>query len=343
MIGTSSTFALYNAGALAQLSCVWSVVVLAVGLSNPTGRETAERLFSMAEQEEHDLDLATALDHYDASIAADPSNRWALRATARARWLRARSEGAFAPLARLERVRRDPSAQHDGPVVDALAKDLETFPPGEVRVEARMFVAEAYATRLGRMADGEHELQRLLEEPEGDPPIRVQAATRAIDIAMARGDVANAKQAAEHVAKIEPQLVHRVARWARRRIIERAAVTTLALFVLIGGATAVRRLRTPSTKSLRRFVPVAIAVTVYLAIAAALFANGYERGNALPFLLVPACVFPIVLVARAWALAGRSSRAARVARATFSAAAVLAAAFLVLDGVDVRYLESFGL
>ncbi len=205
-----------------------------------------------------------------------------------------------------------------------------------------MFVAEAYATRLGRTADAERELRQLLDESQGDPPIRVQAATRVIDIAMARGDVATAKHAAERVAKIEPQLPRHVYRWARRRIIERAAIAVLALFVLIGGATVVRRLRAPSWSELRSFVPRAIAVSLYLALAA-LLANAFERGNALPFLLVSACIVPIALVARAWALAGASSRAARIARATFSAVAVLAAAFLVLDGVDVRYLESFGL
>jgi len=326
-----------------NFNAVWNVVVVAVALSMLTGRETAEHLFSMAEQEEHDLALASALEHYEASIAADPSNRWALRATARARWLRARSEGDFAPLARLEHVRRDPAAQRDARVVDALANDLEAFPQGEVRVEARMFVAEAYATRLGRTADAERELRQLLDESEGDPPIRVQAATRAVDIAMARGDVVAAKLAADRVAKIEPQLPHRVYRWARRRVIERGAIAILALFVVIGGATALRRLRAPSRSELRRFLLRAVGVAVYLAIAAVLLANAYERGNALPFLLLPACILPIAVVARAWALAGASSRAARVARATLSAAAVLAAAFLVLDGVDIRYLESFGL
>lgn len=319
-------------------------VVLAAVLAAPEGnRETAERLFTTAEQEEHDLDLTAALEHYDASIASDPSNRWALRASARARFLRARSEGAFGPLVRLERVRRDPEAQRDAATIDALAHDLEAFPPGEVRTEARMFVAEAYATRLGRASAAEHELARLLDEAEGDPPLRAQAATRAVDMAMTRGDVAAAKHAAAQVAKNDPVLGERVSRWARRRIIERGAAALLALFVIIGGASALRRVRSLERAELSAFVPRAIVVCAYLAIVAVMLANAYERGNALPFVLVPACLLPIAMVARAWALVGAPSRGARIARATFSAAAVLAAAFLVLDRVDVRYLESFGL
>ncbi len=283
------------------------------------------------------------MEHYEASVTADPSSRWALRASTRARWLHARSEGGFAPLTRLERVRRDPTAQRDAPTIDALAADLEAFPLGEVRTEARMFVAEAYATRLGRSADAERELDRLLDEAVGDPPIRAQAATRVVEIAMARGDVKAARHAADSVARIDAQLSETVSRWARRRVIERGAVATLGLFVVVGGASALRRVRGVPRGELVRFVPRAVLVCAYLAIVAALLANAYERGNALPFLLVPACLLPIILIARAWALVGATSRAARIARAAFGAVAVLAAAFLVLDRVDVRYLESFGL
>jgi hypothetical protein len=296
----------------------------------------AEQLFATAEQEEHDLALAAALEHYDACVAADPSNRYALRAATRARWLRARSEGGFAPLERLERVRRDPKAQQDAATVDSLAHDLEAFPHGEVRTEARMFVAEAYDAQLHRSGDAERELALLLDDATGELPIRAQAATRLADLAMARGDVATAEHAA-HAVAFDKQLTTRVAHWTRRRVIERVAVGAVAVFVI----GALRHAR--AVLNLRSFAPRAFAVCGYLALVAGVLANAYERGNALPFMLVPACVFPVALLARAWALEGKKTLAARIARATLGAAAVVALGFLVLDGVDVRYLESFGL
>ncbi len=307
----------------------------------------SEQLYTSAEQEEHDLAFASALQHYDECVSSDPSNRWALRATARARWLRDRSEGDFAPLVRLERVRRDPSAQRDASTVDALARDLEQFPPGEVRVEARMFVAEAYATQLGRTRDAEHELDALLDEPSSkassDPPIRAQAATRLVDIAIARGDVGAARHAASRASSGAPQLLSRVARWVRRRLLERACAAVLAIFVLAGTITAARKLRGTNAAALGRFVPKAAALCLYLALFAAVLAGSYEGGHTLPFVALPASILPIAVVARAWALAGAQSPPARAVRAVLGALAVVCAAFLVLDRIDARYLESFGL
>jgi hypothetical protein len=318
-----------------------SALVLAFALS------LSEELYTTAEQEEKDLSLAAALEHYEASVTADPSNRYVLRANARARWLRDRSEGDFAPLVRLERVRRDPSAQHDANAVDALAHDLEQFPAGEVRIEARMFVAEAYATLLSRPNDAERELDALLDEParkaSGESALRAQAASRLVDIAMARGDVAAAKHAASRGGSGTTQLVTRVAQWARRRVIERVSAGILAVFVLAGGLSAALRLRGARVVALGSFVAKAAAICVYLAIVAAVIAGSYENGHTLPFVMLPICVLPIAILARAWALAGASTPLARGARAFFGAIAVAAAAFLVLDRIDVRYLESFGL
>ncbi|HEY1959622.1 MAG TPA: hypothetical protein VGH28_28630 [Polyangiaceae bacterium] len=322
-------------------------LVVALAVTEPAARATAERLYESAEREEKALDLKDALADYEASVAADPSNRYVLRANARAGWLRDRSEGDFAPLVRLERVRRQEGSQRDAAEVDALAGDLEKFPAGEVRVEARMFVAEAYATKLARPRDAERELDALLDEPRAkstaDGPIRSQAATRLADIAMARADVASAKGAAARVASIDPELVVRVAHWARRRILERVAVAALALFAILAGQAAARRLRGARARELVRFVPRAAAICVYLTIVATALANAFERGNATPFVMLPASVLAIAVAARAWSLAGSSSPAARAARATFGAVAVASAALLVLAGIDVRYLESFGL
>jgi hypothetical protein len=332
---------------LSALALALALTVAGSGEAGTARTTIAEELYTNAEQEEKDLGFAAALHDYEASVAADPSNRWVLRSNARARWLRDRSEGDFAPLVRLERVRRDPSAQRDAATVDALARDLEAFPPGEVRVEARMFAAESYLTQLGRPADGERELDALLDEPaskaSGSGPLRAQAASRLVDIAMARGDVASAKRAADRAGSGAPQLGARVVQWARRRVIERASAGVLALFAIGGGVAAARRLRGARVTALIAFMGKAALICVYLATFAAVLAGSYENGHTLPFVMLPLAVLPIAIVARAWGLAGATSPAARALRAIFGAVAVAAAAFLVLDRIDVRYLESFGL
>lgn len=320
----------------------FAAVLAAAPPESPT-RVEAERLYGLAEREERDLDFAKALANYEESVRTEPSNRWALRSSARARWLRERSEGEFAPLAELERLRRDPNAQGDALRIDTLARDLETFPPGEVRTEARMFVAESYAAKLARPSDAERELDALLDEPKSDVPLRAQAASRLVNLAMARGDATAARHAAERVSKTSPTLTARVAHWARRRTTLHVATVLLSAFIALGVATAARNLRGARITALRKFAPKAALICVYLAIVAAVMASAYERGHTLPFLALPAALFPVLLVARAWALSGASSRAARTARAIFSVAAIASVAFIVLYKIDTRYLESFGL
>jgi hypothetical protein len=318
-------------------------VAIALASASPKARHEAEALYEQAEREERDLDFGAALAHYESSVKTDPSNRWALRATARAHWLRQRSEAGFVPLVKLERLRRDPTAQGDAQAIDSLAGDLERFPPGEVRVEARMYVAEAYATKLARPKAAERELDALLDEPNGDPPLKAQAAERLAGIAMARDDVPTARRAAARVTTFDPPLGKRVARWARRRILERGAVATLALFALLAGQAAARRLRGERLGELVRVLPRAAAICAYLALGATLLANAFEHGHALPFVLLPASALVVAALSRAWALSSSSSRRARAARAVFGVLAVASAAFLLLDRIDVRYLESFGL
>ena len=88
---------------------------------------------------------------------------------------------------------------------------------------------------------------------------------------------------------------------------------------------------------------IAAAYAAYVALGGALLASGYEAGTARPFLSFGAALVPIVLLARAWAAAGASHAAARRARASLCGLGAVAAAFLVLETVDVTFLEGMGL
>src|SRR5262249_36052698 len=73
----------------------------------------AEALFFLGQQDERAMRFSEALGEYQACVAKSSSNRYAGRAINRADQLKAHSEGDFAPLQELERVRRDPKLASD--------------------------------------------------------------------------------------------------------------------------------------------------------------------------------------------------------------------------------------
>lgn len=303
---------------------------------------SAEAYYFLADADERELRFADALEHYQASLAHLPSNRYAQRADARASYLRSHAEGDFVPLTRLEQIRRDPGATSDAAAMERLARDAETFPKGAVRNEARMVVAEAYFSRLGRPADARVPLAAILAEDDGDLLLRQQAAQRLVDLDLADGRFAEAKSAAAHVAKEQPALLARVRRLERRHWMHFAAIALVGIFALLAAAGTARG-RKRLGGEVRAFLPWAVAFAVYVGATGALLASSFEQGNALPFLAFAASLVPLVLLSRGWGAVGAQTPPARAGRATMSVLAVLAAAFLLLERIDARYLESFGL
>jgi len=95
--------------------------------------------------------------------------------------------------------------------------------------------------------------------------------------------------------------------------------------------------------ALGRTWKLALAYAAYVAVFGGLLASGYEAGTTRPFLYFGLVLLPIVLLARAWAAAGGESIAARGGRAALCAMSAAAAAFLVLEVVDVSFLDGVGL
>ena len=302
----------------------------------------AEAYYFLADADEHELHFALALEHYQACLAHLPSNRYAQRSDARASYLRTHAEGDFVPLTRLERIRRDPNATADAAAMERLARDAEAFPKGAVRNEARMVVAEAYFSRLGRPGDAHAPLAAILAEDDADPLLRQQAAQRLVDLDLAAGSFAEAKGAAARVAKEQPALLARVRRLERRHWMHFAAIGAVVAFALLA-ALGILRGRKRGGGEVRSFLPWALAFAAYTGAMGAMLASSYEQGNAVPFLAFAASLVPLVLLSRGWGASGGSTPQARAGRATMSVLAVLAAAFLLLERIDARYLESFGL
>jgi hypothetical protein len=123
-----------------------------------------------------------------------------------------------------------------------------------------------------------------------------------------------------------------------------AALTSAGVLALIAFVRAARAGRLAAvidrTRASSRLV---IAYCAYVAVAGGMLASGYEEGTARPFLLFGVLLVPLLLIARAWGAAGSPARAARSLRAGLCATSALGAAFLVLEHVDVGYLEGLGL
>ncbi|CAN5760735.1 hypothetical protein BH09MYX1_BH09MYX1_31180 [soil metagenome] len=302
-------------------------------------RATAEATYETAAKDDDALHFAAALAGYRRSIAILPSHRYAQRAQTRIDFLSGHAEGDFAPLAALEAVRRTPGATKDGARVDALVAAAAEFPPGAVRGESYFVAGEAYLTELHRPADANAAFRKTLDETAASPLLRKQAAARLIDFALASGDLADARRLA--VLADDHALAQRVAVAERRHQLHLASMVALAAFAAFAVLAIARRRQ--GLFAVRGFAPWALLLVAYVAGAGGLLATTFESGNALPFLAFGAILLPLVLLARAWGTAGRTTAMARVGRALVSASAVLAAAFLLLERIDVRYLEGFGL
>jgi hypothetical protein len=314
----------------------------------PDDETAAEALFRVAETDEQQGAFASAIDHHRACIAAAPNSRWAATASERVDWLLARSEGEFVPLSRLERFRRDPALAADSAAVDELAREVETFPPGTVRVEARMLVAEAWLGRMARPQDALAELRRVAGDPSADP-LTASLAERQLVEALVAGDRTReaASEAHAHANLLDGAFIRKIDQIARRKWVQRGATATLAAFVGLATLSLFRARRRRALRSaaraLRSVAPVAVAFVAFVAVAGGTLASRYESGNARPFLLFGAAALPLVLLAAAWSAVGSARPMARGSRAVFCGVTLLAAAFVLLDVVSPDYLEGFGL
>jgi hypothetical protein len=340
-------------GSLGAVAFALALLTATLLLSRPApAGGDVEAAFRDARVHDDAGDYARALEGYGAVVASAPDSPWAERAADRMAWLRARSEGDFRPLARLEGIRRDPARASDPRAIADLARDAASFPPGTVRTEARMFVIEAWLGRLRGIAGSTELALGPLRDVRDDPatdPLTARLAERQLVSALAgegRIDEASA-EASAHVTLLDAAFGAQTRAWLRRRTMRRAAALELGAFGVLAVFALIRAWRRGALgaagEALRRIFPLAFGFAVYLAAAGGILASAYESGNASPFVLLGGIVLPLVLLARAWGTVGSASAGARAGRALLSALTVLAAAFLVLDRVDPRYLEGFGL
>jgi len=311
-------------------------------------RARAEAILSSAEADDEAFAFARALTRYDEGRALDPGSPRAPRAETRAAELRAHGEGDFAPYVKLERVRRDPALSSDRRAVEQLVHDAEGFPPGPVRVEVWVLAAEGFAHRFDRPGEADGLLRRVLADAHADPVVAQKAARDLVTLQLARGDIVAAREAAKLAGpRADPRLLPDVERALRRRSMHHASIALLAVMGLLAVraffAAAQRGAGQRIRDALSRMWRLVFGYAAYVALGGALLASGYETGTSKPFLYFGVVLVPIVLVARAWGAAAGGAKGARSGRAVLCGAAALGAAFLVLEAVDVAYLEGMGL
>jgi hypothetical protein len=303
--------------ALALVVVALTLVATRVRADTPSDVGTStDALYALCQKQDASLELADALACYTRVYTRDPSSPLAPRSHVRADWLSAHSEGAFAPLARLERVRRDPKLADDGATLDALVRESDTFPAGPVRVEARMLAADAFVGRLHRHADGLALYDRVVTDPKADSLTARLAARQIVETLVGDGQLDEARARASALStRLDAACVKHVAHLARRRVLVTASEIEIAAVVgLMAAAVALagRRGRGAAVvAAMRRVTPLVLAFAAYVGVMGGVLASKYETGNAKPFLVFGAVLFPLLLAARAWGAAGSPSHVAR--------------------------------
>ncbi|MFT3767081.1 MAG: hypothetical protein QM820_16410 [Minicystis sp.] len=311
-----------------------------------TKRAAAERSFAQAEQAARERRFADALAAYRAVIASDPSAPVASAARARADDLEAHSEGGFAPLARLEEVRKDPQKAADRAAIEALARDVEAFPPGRVRAEARIFVAEAWWRKLGEPARAIAPLEAAASDPSGDRLTRSLALSELVTLRRERGELREALAAVDRDPALSPALTAQIHKLARRETLRATATALLAALGVIGLASIAwlaRRTRDVRDLPAKLIKPSGVAFALYLGGAGAVLVRVHGDADARPFVWMGLGVLALDVVARAFKLAAGRRRAVRAAWAAACVAGVVAAAFLSMERTSADYLDGIGL
>jgi len=326
------------------LFAVLATLLGAVGTASADPQGEARAAYHRAGEAESELRFPEALAAYRDALALDPSAAFAGAARARAQALAARAEGGFAPLARLERVRRDPAMLGDRGEIEALAKDLEAFPEGLVRSEARLVVAEAWWHRLGEPARAAAPLEAVLDDDRADRLTRAVALNELVSVNRELGNLGAARAAVDRWPDLAPTLRAEVVRLARRTELRWMAAVVVGTLALIGVGSFVRLWRRRSDAVREVLRPLAVGFALYVGAAGALLVRAYGDGDARPFVWFGLGLLGVDVAARSWRLASAPrGPAVRAARAAACVAAVVAVAFLAVERVEPAYLEGFGL
>jgi hypothetical protein len=293
---------------------------------------------------EEAFDFATAAANYAASRTLQPKGAYSAQAAIRGEYLRSHSEGDFAPLVRLERLRRDPARANDPIAIEALVHDAADFAPGLVRVESRLLAAEAYRGRLHSAGAEVPLLWEVVRDPYADVLSARQAAAEIVASETNQGHLEAALDAVHELrGELDPSMAATVDRLLRRRWAHTIALVEMGVFFALLTLALLRRRGGGALAGVRRILPLAAAFCLFVAGGGGLLASSYEAGSAGPFFVLGAAILGISLLSRAWSSIGSKRVSARLGRSMVAASCVVAATFLLLEKLTPQVLDGFGL
>lgn len=316
---------------LASTLALVALLVAAPALAAP-----GDDAFAAAKKAEAELRFADAVRSYEEALTAAPSAGFALAARARLADLRAQSEGDFAPLARLEAVRRDPAKTSSRDALKELLRDAASFPRGPVQRSARLLAAEAFVRRLGAPADALDPARALLDDPGTEPVVRASAANLEIDALLALGRRDEAVTAAARHKALAPTAWDKLHKEDLRKRVTRIAWGGLAVALIGALALGARAKRLDVGRGLVRSVLTAAVV----AAGGAALAHVYDETLSLvPFALLGGGA----LVADRATSVARGAGASKPVALAIGLVSVVASAWLALTVNGGEYLGGFGL
>ncbi len=247
-------------------------------------------------------------------------------------------------------MRRDPQRMADRAAIEALARDLEAFPAGRVRAEARISVAEAWWHRLGEPEQAIAQYEAAVADAGADRLTRSVALSELWTLRRQRGEIREALAVVDRAPDVSPNLTVVVRRAWRREQARGAAFAVLGVLGAVGAAALVRlALAARDVRDLPGQVvrPSVVAFSLYLGGAGAVLVRLRGDGDTRPFLWLGLGVLALAVIARAVPLAlpvatGARRPAARAIWAAACALGVMAAAFLAVERTDPSYLEGIG-
>ena len=304
----------------------------------------AQAHFFLGDLAEKELHFANALTSYRDSVGVDPGGRYASRALARIEFLSTRSEGDFAPLVALERVRANPARSSEGRAIDDLVRRAAGFPPGLSRVEARLLAAQAYAGRLNRPADAVPVLLALIADSSASADLHRLALDLLAQTRVRLGQFSIALDEQRALGGRD-ETVAQMRQLARREKLRIAALAVTLCVLLAGLIAVVRAVRKQQFGALARAWrrPLPLAHIAMFSIGGAMLAHTYDDHDPNPFLGLGAGAILVYLAATAWSFVGSQRAPARIVRVTLCSLAMLAVSFLAMHRFDAGMLEGIGL
>ena len=185
-------------------------------------------------------DYAGALEHYRACAEAATSGRLGRNARSRVAWIEERSPGGFAALAALARLRRAPSVLDDPAASAQLAAEAESFPPGLVRSEIRLRLAQAWLRQPSRRAQALAELRSIVSDPSAGQADTVLAEGALVEALLAAGEL-DAAQKEVQAHPFDPTATASVGRRLHRRSLRRTVEAGLIVLAASAAVALARR------------------------------------------------------------------------------------------------------